>query len=224
MHYSFIYPYPILAIIYGGVLIKVLTSYLAEQHLRTTTCSKPRDSSQPLYGQMRILKLSDNKYLIGRLCFDTAMGIYLDYLIRSSPEISIKPQSVKSPHYGWWCWHCLIIVWWSTASFSIRFKSELLLGQSKTCTASHRSRSFVFAVCDVHGSIVHEYDWSCSGWVVKVWRSLIVEELVEIPPGGHICPGFRSMAVCKYGKGTTTLWRKRLHRHVVAGHRQDGDT
>ena len=59
--------------------------------------------------------------------------------------------------------------------FSIRFKSELLLGQSKTSTASRRSRSFVFAVYGVHGSIVHEYGWSCSrllsrcgtGWVSR---------------------------------------------------------
>ena len=47
--------------------------------------------------------------------------------------------------------------------FSIRLISELLLGQSKTSTASRCSRSFVFAVCGVHGSIVHEYGWSCGG-------------------------------------------------------------
>ena len=50
--------------------------------------------------------------------------------------------------------------------FSITFKYELLLSQSKTPTASRRSRSLVFAVCGVHGSIVHEYAWSCNGWLL----------------------------------------------------------
>ena len=49
--------------------------------------------------------------------------------------------------------------------FSITFKSELLLGQLKTPTASRRSWSFVFAVFDVHGSIMHEHGWSCNGWL-----------------------------------------------------------
>ena len=36
------------------------------------------------------------------------------------------------------------------------------------------------------------------------------------------CPRFRPMAACNNGKGTTTPWWKRLRRHVVDGHRQDG--
>ena len=48
--------------------------------------------------------------------------------------------------------------------FSITFKSELLLGQSKTPMTSRRSRSLVFAVC---GSIVHEHGWSCNGWLSR---------------------------------------------------------
>ena len=48
--------------------------------------------------------------------------------------------------------------------FSITFKSEILLRQSKTLTASRRSMSLVFAVCGVHGSIVHGHGWSCNGW------------------------------------------------------------
>ena len=58
--------------------------------------------------------------------------------------------------------------------FSITFKSELLLGQSKTSTASRRSRSLVFAVCGVLGPIVHEHGWSCNGWLSRcgtVWVS-----------------------------------------------------
>ena len=38
-------------------------------------------------------------------------------LLRGCPSTSGEPQSVNSPHYGWWCWHCLIIVWRSTTSF-----------------------------------------------------------------------------------------------------------
>ena len=49
--------------------------------------------------------------------------------------------------------------------FSITFKPELLLSQSQTPTASHRSRSLVFAVCGVHGYIVHEYGWLCNRWL-----------------------------------------------------------
>ena len=30
---------------------------------------------------------------------------------------SSEPQSVIPHHYGRWCLHCLIIVWWSTTSF-----------------------------------------------------------------------------------------------------------
>ena len=44
---------------------------------------------------------------------------------------------------------------------------NLLLGQSKIPTASRRSRSFVFAVCGVHGTIVHEHGWPCSGWLLR---------------------------------------------------------
>ena len=51
--------------------------------------------------------------------------------------------------------------------FSITFKSELLLGQSKISTVSRRSRSSVFAVCGVHGSIVHEHGLSCNGWLSR---------------------------------------------------------
>ena len=57
--------------------------------------------------------------------------------------------------------------------------------------------------------------------VVKVWHSLSVEDLVEISPSGHVCPGYRPIAVCNYGKGTTTPWRKRLCRYVIAGNRRD---
>ena len=102
-------------------------------------------------------------------------------------------------------------------TFSITFKSEILLGQSKTPTASRRSMSLVFAVCGVHGSIVHGHGWSCNGWLSRCGTG---EDRVEIPSSGHVCPGSRPMAAYNYGKGTTTPWRKRLRRHVVAGHKQ----
>ena len=98
--------------------------------------------------------------------------------------------------------------------FSITFKSELLLGQSKTSTTSRRSRSLVFAACGVHGCI-NAWTWLLlQRVVVKVWHSLSVEGLDEILPSGHVCPGSRPMVVCNYGKGTITPWRKRLRRHV----------
>lgn len=50
-------------------------------------------------------------------------------------------------------------------TFSIGFKSGLLLGQSKTSTASRRSRSLViFAVCGVAPSCM-KMGWCCSGWL-----------------------------------------------------------
>ena len=69
--------------------------------------------------------------------------------------------------------------------------------------------------------------WLHSAWtwlvlqraVVKVLHSLSVEDLVEIPPKDHLCSGSRPMAVCNYGKGITTPWRKHLRRQVVTGHR-----
>ena len=51
--------------------------------------------------------------------------------------------------------------------FSITFKSELLLGQSKTSSVSQRSSSLVFAVCVVHGSIGHEHGWCGNGWLSR---------------------------------------------------------
>ena len=145
-----------------------------------------------------------------------------------------------------WCWMDVIHIRWTSKRksatlrtivlalfyyrlmkhyrFSITFKSELLLGQSKTSIASRRSRSLVFAVCGVYGCIVHEHGWSCNGWLSMCGTdSLSVEELVEIPPSSHVCPGSRPVAICNSGKGTTTPWRKRLRWNVVTGHRQNGD-
>ena len=67
--------------------------------------------------------------------------------------------------------------------FSISFKWELLLGQSKTPTASRRSRSLVFAVCCVHGSLVHEHGWSCNGWFSRcgtAWVSRISSKFRQV--------------------------------------------
>ena len=51
--------------------------------------------------------------------------------------------------------------------FSIRFKSEFLLGHAiQDFHGARHSSSLVFAVCDVHGPIVHEHGLSCSGWLL----------------------------------------------------------
>ena len=53
-------------------------------------------------------------------------------------------------------------------TFSIRFKSEFLLDHAiRAFHGAGRSRSLVFAVCDVHGPIVHEHGLSCSGWLLR---------------------------------------------------------
>ena len=78
LYYSFIYPYLIYCnhiwgCTYKSSLKKLVT--LQNKIVRIITCSKPRDSSQPLYEQLKILKLSDiNKYLIGRFMFRYCNG------------------------------------------------------------------------------------------------------------------------------------------------------
>ena len=73
LYYSFIYPYLIYhnhiwGCIYKNSLKKLVT--LQNKIVRIITCSKPKDSSQPIYEQLRILKLSDiSKYLIDRFMF-----------------------------------------------------------------------------------------------------------------------------------------------------------
>ena len=60
-------------------------------------------------------------------------------------------------------------------TFSIRFKSEFLLGHAiQNFHGARRNRSLAFAVCDVHGPIVHEHGWFCGGWLSRcgtVWVS-----------------------------------------------------
>ena len=63
-------------------------------------------------------------------------------------------------------------------TFSIRFKSEFLLGHAiQNFHGARRNRSLAFAVCDiVHGPIVHEHGWFCGGWLSMcgtawVWRT-----------------------------------------------------
>ena len=75
--------------------------------------------------------------------------------------------SVNPPHYGRWCWHCLIIVWWRTTNFRSHSNQNFCLANPKTPTATRCSRSLVFAVCGVHGSIVYEHGWSCNGWLSR---------------------------------------------------------
>ena len=104
--------------------------------------------------------------------------------------------------------------------FSITFKSEFLIGNPKLPQLLAAAGPWYSQCAWVHRA----WTWLVlQRVVVKVWHSLSVEDLVEIPPSGHVCPGSRPMAVCYYGKCTTTPWRKRLRRHVVAGCRQDGD-
>ena len=64
LYCSFIYPYLIYCNYIWGCIYKILI-----------TCSKPSDSSQSLYEQLKILKLSDiNKYRIGRFMFRYCNG------------------------------------------------------------------------------------------------------------------------------------------------------
>ena len=62
-----------IVIIYGGCTYKMSLKKLItlpNKIIRMITCPKPRGSSQPLYEQLKILKLSDiNKYLISRFIF-----------------------------------------------------------------------------------------------------------------------------------------------------------
>ena len=143
-------------------------------------------------------------------------------MLEGCHSISGEPQNVNPPHYGRWFWHCLSFD--KHYKFSIRFKSELPLGQSKTSTASRHRRSLVFAVCGMcMAPSCMDMAGPAAGGCQGVWHSVSVEDLVEIPPSSPVCAGFRPMAVCNCGNGTTTPWRKRLRRHVVAGYRQDGD-
>ena len=53
-------------------------------------------------------------------------------------------------------------------TFSIRFKSEFLLGHAiQNFHGARRNRFLAFAVCDVHGPIVHEHGWFCGGWLSR---------------------------------------------------------
>ena len=116
----------------------------------------------------------------------------------------------------------LIIVWWSSTSFRSHLNQNFCLANPKL----PRLLAAAGPWCSrVRRAWLHRaWTWLALQRVfVKVWHSLSVEDLVEIPPSGHVCPGSRPMAVWNYGKGTTTPWRKRLRRHVVVGHRQDGD-
>ena len=98
-------------------------------------------------------------------------------------------------------------------TFSIRFKSKFLLGQSKTSTASRRSRSLVFAVCGVD-PLCKKMAGAAAGGCQGVAQSECRGSR-KIPPSIHICSGSRPVGVCNYGKGTTTPWRRCLRRHVV---------
>ena len=78
LYYSFINPYLIYwnhiwGCTYKSYIEKLVT--LSNKVVRIITCSKPMDSSQPLYEQLEIFKLSDiNKYLIDRFMFRYCNG------------------------------------------------------------------------------------------------------------------------------------------------------
>ena len=147
-------------------------------------------------GQLINHKHGDHSYV-------SSGGLMLDGCHSTSGE----PQSANPPHNGWWCWDRLIIVWWSTINLRPDSNQTFWLANPKTSTASRHSRSLIFAVCGVHGSIVHEHRWSGSRGVVKVWHSLSVEDLIKIPPSGYFCPVYWPKAVCNY--------RKRYHNTMA---------
>ena len=107
-------------------------------------------------------------------------------------------------------YHCLM----QHHAFSIRFNQNFCFAmQSKTSTMLAAAGPW-YSQCTT--CILQRV-------VVKLWLSLSVEDRGKIPPRGHDCPECRPMVVCNYGKGTTIPWWKRLRRHIVAGHRLDGE-
>ena len=54
-------------------------------------------------------------------------GLMLDGCHSTSGE----PQSANPPHYGRWCWDCLIIVWWSTTRFRSDSNQNFFLANPK---------------------------------------------------------------------------------------------
>ena len=78
-------------------------------------------------------------------------------------------SNVNSPHYGWWCWHCLIIVWWH---FSIRLKSELFLA-NPLLPRLLVAAGPLFSLC---ASCMHDGAIFLQRVVIKVWHSLSFED------------------------------------------------
>ena len=104
--------------------------------------------------------------------------------------------------------------------FSITFKSELLLGPSKTPMASRHSRSLVFAMCGAHGSNVHENGWSCNGWLSRwctTWMSRTSSKFRQAVMFALDLDQWQFAIT-----GTVPQHHGGLRRNVVVGHRQDG--
>ena len=58
-------------------------------------------------------------------------------MLGGCPSTSGERQSVNPPHYGWWGWHCLIIVWWSTTSFRSDSNQNLCLANPELSLLSN---------------------------------------------------------------------------------------
>ena len=104
--------------------------------------------------------------------------------------------------------------------FSITCKSELLLGQSKTPTASRRSRSLVFAVCGVRGSVVHEHGWSCNGWLSRCGTAWMSRTSSKFRQAVMFALDLDQWQFAITGK--VPQHPDGLRRNLVAEHRQDG--
>ena len=123
-------------------------------------------------------------------------GLMLDGCHSTSGE----PQSANPPHYGRWCWDCLIIVWWSTTRFRSDSNQNFFLANPK--------------LPQLLGAAGPWYS-QCAAWLEDLvkfrqafmfaldldqWKFAITGKVPQHHDGG----------VC-------------LRRHVVVGHRQNVD-
>ena len=56
-----------------------------------------------------------------------------------------EPQSVNPYHYRRFCWHCLIIIWWSTTSFRSYWNQNFCLANPKLLAAAGPWHSYCAA-------------------------------------------------------------------------------
>ena len=106
--------------------------------------------------------------------------------------------------------------------FSIGFKWEFLLCHAiQNFHDARRSRSW-YSQCDVHCPIVHEHGWSCSEWLSRCGTAWVSMTPLKFQQAVMIDLDLDKWQFA-YEKATIP-WGKSLRRHIVAGHRQGGET